>query len=204
MTIVELLKQVGITEFNKPIKWRDDCPCNEQGIYIISFCKDPHLEMRPTEPQFDDNAIQMWIDFLPEFKLNMRRPNVYEVKQELKRFWLPEENILYIGNTTKVKRTLHQRIDEEYKTTQLGKRGPHSGGQWLKTLKNIDTFYIHYIPTESTDIKPILLEHFRNTIGKLPFANLTIQAPKPKNINFYKKKHNFSKQGHVDIWGDKL
>lgn len=191
MTIAELLKQVGITKFNKPIKWAEPCPCEKQGVYIISFCADPNIEMKkPAKPQFDNKAIQTWIDFLPEFQLNKQCPTVEKVKQELQRFWLPKENILYIGNTT---RPLRDRIDEEY-NTQLGKGGPHSGGQWLKTLANINKLYIHYIPTESIEIKPILLEHFRNTIGELPFANLTIQAPKPENINSYKKNHSFSKQ----------
>lgn len=189
MTIAELLKQVNITKFNKPIKWGAPCPCDKQGIYIISFCEDPHLEMKPIEPQFDDTAIQEWIKYLQLFTLNNKRPNVDAVKQELQRFWLPKENILYIGNTT----NLRQRINDGYKTTKLGKGGPHAGGQWLKTLANIDTLYIHYITTESTEIKPILLEHFRNTIGELPFANLKISSTKSPYLN-YQKKHNFKKQ----------
>ena len=189
MTIAELLKQVNITKLNEPIKWGDYCPSEKQGIYIVSFCAAPNIEMTPTEPQFDDVAIQKWINLLPLFSLNNKRPNVNEVKQELKRFWLPKENILYIGNTT---RPLHKRI-EEYYITELGEKGPHSGGQWLKTLKNINELYVHFFPNSSPETKPRLLDYFKTEVGELPFANLEIQSKESPLLN-YKKKHGFKKQ----------
>lgn len=78
--------------------------------------------------------------------------------------------MLYIGKTSSA---LKKRIRAYYKT-ELGAGSPHSGGQWLKTLKNLFQLYVHYAVSDSPEAdESKLLAYFKQRAGELPFANLT-------------------------------
>lgn len=183
MTIKELFLHIGITNFRQA-RWGQEIECSQPGVYIISSSRAPEDSIQDSQPNFNDVAILKWINRLPEFTLDGMRPNVEALKKRLEEFWCPNETILYIGQTN---RSISKRVDEYYKTV-LGARTPHSGGQWLKTLRNIDSFYVYYAPTINPKTQESnLLDYFYNSVGKLPFANL--EGPERK-----KKKHGLKGQ----------
>jgi len=55
------------------------------------------------------------------------------------RCWLPDEVILYFG---KANVSLRDRVGAYY-ATRLGKRRPHAGGRFLKTLAVLDELWVH-------------------------------------------------------------
>ena len=168
MTVTELFKQIGITANIGKVRWGTTFNCSLPGIYIVSTSGDPNAGLSG-EPRFDEQAIQSWIDRLPDFTLDDKKPTVETLVQRLRSFWLPEENVLYIGKTDAA---LKRRVNAYYKT-ELGARKPHSGGQWLKTLRNIDELFVYYAPTDRPEEnEAALLKYFYDSAGELPFANL--------------------------------
>lgn len=169
MTVTELFKQIGIDEF-QCVRWGCPFDCSSSGIYIVSSCGDPDAEVPTCRPRFDGRAIHKWIDRLPHFTLDGMKPDEETLVQRLRTFWLPRENVLYIGQTGS---SLTERV-KAYCTTELGARKPHSGGQWLKTLRNIEELFVYIAPADDAKNKErILLNYFRASAGELPFANLT-------------------------------
>lgn len=169
MTVKELFSHVGISN-SKHVRWGDEVESSQQGIYIVSTSDLPEEPAVANQPKFNDAAIQKWIDRLPDFRIDGVRPTLTTLKNRLAQFWLPNESVLYIGQT---KSSLSKRIAQYYKT-ELGAKGPHSGGQWLKTLGNMEDLFVYYAPTTERpkDVEDKLLNYFYSQAGELPFANL--------------------------------
>ncbi len=70
-------------------------------------------------------------------------PPLHELVDRLRRFWLADEVVLYIGLASRSVRT---RVGQYYKTP-LGARKPHAGGWWLKTLSVLDELWVHFAAT---------------------------------------------------------
>lgn len=168
-TVKELFLQVGITQCDT-VKWDATCPETRAGLYIVSLCADPAATTGLKQPVFDDGQIQTWIDRLPDFRLDGAKPTLDSLKKRLSDFWQPNENVLYIGQTGSA---LDKRIRAYYRTP-LGDRKPHSGGQWLKTLRILPDLYVHYAASPAPEAdEATLLTYFKSRAGELPFANLT-------------------------------
>jgi len=171
MTVKELFSLVGISKFGC-VRWGQKLECSQQGVYIVSTSKLPEEPAVTGQPKFNDTAIQKWIERLPGFTIDGVRPNLTTLKNRLAQFWLPNESVLYIGQT---KNSLSKRVTQYY-DTELGAPKPHSGGQWLKTLDNMEALYVYYAPIERgrdpEDVESDLLNYFHFQAGELPFANL--------------------------------
>lgn len=169
MTVKELFEQIGVGRFDR-VQWGQPCNCQSPGVYIVSTGVDSDSNSGTTpEPRFDDPAFRRWIDRLPGFTIDGVKPTVETLKKRLSEFWLPEENILYIGQTES---SLSKRIGAYYRT-ELGARAPHSGGQWLKTLADIDSLTVYYASVRNPKNKEkALFAYFVEQAGNLPFANL--------------------------------
>lgn len=171
MTVNELFESVGIMPGNvKCVRWNDRPCCSTPGLYVVSSSKEPDKNICSGEIKFDETAIMSWIRRLPDFRIDGMKPTVGLLKSRLSEFWLPEENILYIGMTTK---SLSKRVGAYY-STELGAGKPHSGGQWLKTLANLNELYVYYASslTPKEDEKRMLTK-FYSRHSSYPFANLT-------------------------------
>ena len=124
-------------------------------------------------------------------------PKAEAIAERLSEFWLSDENVVYIGKTD-AKRGLAGRLHDYYRTA-LGNCGPHRGGHWIKTLKNMDSLHIYFaecaVPAQ---VEGILLKLFIEGVSEstrsalrdpdhpFPFANLEY----PKGI---KKAHCIGK-----------
>lgn len=185
MTVKELFELIGAKHFDC-VRWNQPCNCQGSGIYIVSTSTDSGSNSGVTpEPRFDNPAIQRWIDRLPEFTIDGMKPTVKTLKKRLSEFWLPEENILYIGQTES---SLSKRIGDYYRT-ELGARAPHSGGQWLKTLADLGSLSVYYVSVQNPkDKETALLKYFFEQAGKLPFANLKGPTGKKQHGLKYQRK----------------
>jgi hypothetical protein len=115
----------------------------------------------------------------------------------LQSYWLPDENILYIGQT---ENNLRQRIQQFYKT-ELGQSKPHAGGHWIKTLTILPQTSVHYLSTtNSVEIEEQLLTLFSASVSltskqflddpgcALPFGNLQLNRSRRKKHGIKKSK----------------
>jgi len=184
-SVKELFDQANLS-FNGPVKWGQIIPAKEPGVYVVSLSETADdkvyclLEKAPIETKM----VKQWIEYVPNLKIDKIRPIVQDfvkrLSERLSEFWLPDETILYIGNTS----SISNRVNQYYETV-LGDPRPHRGGHWIKTLKILEELYIYWaITNKYKDDKIRLLKIFKNNVSdkskenlydpflSLPFANL--------------------------------
>jgi hypothetical protein len=121
------------------------------------------------------------------------------MRQRLNSFWLPDENIIYIGQTES-KSGLKGRV-RQYYNTELGERKPHAGGHWIKTLNVLNQLFVHYIPTQNpipteekilrafvSQVSKSTLDNLHDKTLPIPFANLELEKGNRKNHGVSKSK----------------
>lgn len=199
-TVQQLYNAFGIQKFNKVI-WNTKFHDNNQGVYIVTSNSDFN-NIQNNMSDFDDDVIKYWIEKLPYFTIDGEKPSVISIKNRLSEFWMDDEVILYIGKAPKRSNGsgISNRINEYY-NTKIGNRSPHSGGQWLKVLKNINTFTVHFGYTENPkDVEKGMLDFFIKNVSinsleklrdknlPLPFANLNHGKNKDDGFNKQRKE----------------
>ncbi|MEI7962058.1 MAG: hypothetical protein WCI04_07015 [archaeon] len=210
-TVKKLFNKFGIAEFYQ-VQWNTTFNETEQGVYIVSTSNDADKNLGITDkPTFDDQQIELWISKLPDFKVDGITANLKIVKNRLTNFWLPDESILYIGKAPTriskkgIKSGISKRVSEYYKT-KIGNRSPHSGGQWIKALKDLNTFTVYYgccnkpAETESKMLEFFMSNVSKSTLSKLhdkdlpiPFANLKFSIDKKHGLENQRLKKGTSK-----------
>jgi hypothetical protein len=195
ISAADLFAQVGLV-VKGPTSWGADVRCNAPGVYAVSLSADCEhndglLDVAPVSA----SLIQAWIDRVPRFRFNGRRPpDARNVAEFIQRFWLPDESILYIGMTT---RRLSQRLREFFRHI-LGDPRPHKGGKWLKTLANLEQLYIVFaecppgsppaqkehelLESFCAQVSPSTLAKLHNPSLPIPFANLEFPPRVRKQI----------------------
>ena len=199
-TVSELLISQELNLTGK-IKWSQSFRSNHHGVYIVSLSKYEMINngIIPQAP-ISMERIEFWLNKVQTFELDHKRhPSVDSVIERLSRFWLPDENILYIGMTTA---TLSVRISQYY-NTELGEKRPHAGGHWIKTLSNLSELYVYYSQCDNPEHTEInLLDFFSKNVSEdsikslydssiiLPFANLEHPIKGRKKHGIGKSKLN--------------
>ncbi len=191
-TVRKLFNKFDIFDI-KQVKWGASFDEHNQGVYVISSSNNPdkHLGIS-AKPKFDDNKINFWINSLSNFSVGGSKATLLNVKEHLSEFWLPDESILYIGKAPKRGNGdgISNRVKEYYSTT-IGKSGPHSGGQWIKILENLNSFTVYYGECNNpSDIEFKMLEYFMSNVSQsslseiydkklpVPFANIKYKGNK--------------------------
>ena len=201
-SITDLLTTVKLDVTRlKTVKWGQTVNSSSKGIYFISTSANPSLnanlfDMAP----IDESILNFWISKIKTIQIDgIPNPKTAGLKQRLNEFWLPDENILYIGQTESGG-GLKNRINQYYRT-ELGERKPHAGGHWIKTLKPLNELFVHYIATvnppefEENLLRNFILQVSDVTKGKLrdsklplPFANLELERGNRKQHGIAKSK----------------
>jgi hypothetical protein len=193
-SVRQLFNKFGIIDFQQ-VRWGTIFSEKRQGIYVVSTSNNPDKYLGITDqPNFDNQQINLWISKLPDFQIDGLPATLTNIKNRLAEFWFPDESILYIGKapTRKSKSGISKRVSE-YFSTIIGNRGPHSGGQWIKTLKDIDTFTVYYsICDKPEDIEHRMLDFFMINVSKTTLLNLyDKKLPIPfANIKFTGNKNH--------------
>lgn len=176
-----------------PVKWRTTLPSEKTGIYIITLPEiSSHFVTLPQAP-IDIAIVRTWLNRVPKLLLDGIRPSVSALAERISNFWIPDEIILYIGQTSAA---LTCRTKQFY-GHRLGNRSPHKGGHWLKTLSNLDKLNIYWIEQDDAfALEQDMLNYFMKQVSEesrnnlfdpslpLPFANLEIKIP-----SLRRKKH---------------
>jgi hypothetical protein len=187
-TVKNIIDEVGL-KIDGVVKWGEPIRIKEPGIYIVAISGKENKNDCIENPLINKEAVKKWIENTPEMTLDFNKPEVEMLIERIKEYWIPDETILYIGMT---KRDLSKRIKEFYRH-KLGKGSPHKGGDWLKTLENINDLYIYYAATDENEKyeKMLMMVFGRNMTRNLnkpriyevavPFANKERERNNRKN-----------------------
>lgn len=197
-TIKQLVAEAGLpfSTINM-VKWNTPIDSKKEGIYIISLSENEELNRTIEEIPLSTTILESWIKKLDYFIIDkIKTKDTNTIKERLSEFWIPDENILYIGKAPlrKVGGGIGNRV-QEYYNTAIGERKPHAGGHWIKMLENLNDLYIFYIECEHSHIHEAnMLAKFGELVSDnirerleakgpiLPFANL-------ENGSKERKKH---------------
>lgn len=191
---------------SKRVEWGEPVPCNEPGIYIASLSADPmasraHHRAAP----IDVGLVRAWLNYVPSLLLGGHsNPSAKALADHLSEFWLPDENVIYVGQT---ERALVQRTREFY-SHKLGNPRPHRGGSWIKTLRTDTPIHIHFAAcSDPVSVEEKMLRVFVDGVSNssrqasydatltLPFANLEIT--KRERRKHLLRRHSLSKRSIV-------
>lgn len=186
--VVELfdLVKLGVPE---SVTWGTRVAQNGPGVYVVA------LRSKAAEAPLCAPAVHTWLDIATRMTIDGGPANPSVLSDRLGRFWLPDEEIVYIGQTGK--QSIRRRLGQFYRHV-LGRNGPHCGGSWVKALNVLDETLIYWAPCEAPGLaESLMLKAFADSRGfawchdssdigpHLPFANLEIIW----NLRRYRKQH---------------
>jgi hypothetical protein len=149
LTINDLFQTASLTPLG-PVRWRERISESSPGVYVVARVGEPTVGC--------EECPLPLIDPLPP---NLHLDSEYELRR-----WLPNEPVLYIGQTG---RTIQERITEFY-DHECGNRRPHAGGQIIKLLRC--DLWIYWSPaTYPKDAERAMILAFKEQVGQKPFAN---------------------------------
>lgn len=169
-SVLELLETVPI-DLAGSVRWNSPVESNERGIYIVSLSKNPsEISGILKSVPINIEIVKQWSQVCGLKLDNDSNPSVKAISQRIGEFWLPDESILYIGQTTR--QSLNIRINQFYRH-KLGNSSPHRGGHWLKSLSNLSRCFVHYAETPiPKKIEQQLIEAFVNGVSSSTKSNL--------------------------------
>lgn len=223
-TSVEQIFKANGKEVMGRVKWGQPVECNHPGVYVIAISENISQIVGVNNAPISSSQVKEWVSYVPTIKLDDYRflngKKVYyddvdieslagcscfpyslpyvskstsdRLVERLKSFWLPDETILYIGMTGS---SLGKRVRDYYKT-KLGDPKPHRGGQWIKTLENLEHLNIYWTTTEKENAKALeqaflrtfvenvsqkSLTHLSDPYHPYPFANIEFPKGTKKN-----------------------
>ena len=131
------------------------------------------------------------------------RPTSRALAARLHDFWLPGQTVVYVGMTPA---SIGGRVGAFYRTP-LGDRKPHSGGQWLQTLRGLDRARVWWAVTDApeeyedalfnafaaaVDTSPAAAPRLPDRAVVLPFANLQTATGVRKALGFVRPERTAS------------
>ena len=119
----------------------------------------------PINLLFSKEQIASWIKTAQNMKIGNDNPTEKIICKFLEKFWVKVSNeiILYVGKTEK---QINKRVNQYYRT-EIGERGPHSGGSWIKTLNFIDECLIFWATCDNPKLtEEKILKYFHNKFSK--------------------------------------
>jgi transcription elongation factor GreA len=157
-----------------PVRWGESVRSRAAGVFVVE------LPVPLSVAPIDTLALRRWIERVPTLRLDGRVPTPTELSARLAGFWLSDQTVLYVGRTAK---SLAGRVAALY-ATPLGDSRPHSGGHWLKTLRDIERSRVWWAETDAPEeYEDALLSAFAERVTAdeaprlhdrtvlLPFAN---------------------------------
>ena len=180
VSVKEIFDHVGCKVLG-PWDWNTRIPIRDAGVYVISLCADSHICAWSSAPRFSREVLEAWINYCTDMRLVSASgakeiPTARTLGNYLASYMMSGECILYIGKGN----NLQKRVGQYYRTL-LGRAKPHSGGQWLKAIEEIEKCAVFVgkcrVPEEA---EQNMLRYFSKNAGKeneicLPFANLELK-----------------------------
>lgn len=167
------------------VQWRAPVPLNVPGVYVVASTPSLDDAVGPV-PTYspDPQAFRSLRVHCPSPTIDGMGASDQELAARIGAFWIPQTPILYIG----LAGTSVQKRVGQYYSTAIGKRSPHAGGWWLKTLAELENLYVHYAAASDPDeAESHLLSTFAASVPAsvkeslhdkehiAPFANIDVQ-----------------------------
>ncbi|HTX76977.1 MAG TPA: hypothetical protein VMD29_12285, partial [Terracidiphilus sp.] len=147
MTVEELFRSANVNP-RGPKPWKEAVDESEPGVYVIA------IRTLQTECPLCPQMLAQLNDFEREFERIL---------------WIPEEEIVYIGQTTK--QNLKKRIGQFYRH-RYGNTGPHHGGEAVHLLSRGNDLDVYWAPVKEPQREEVrMLMAFMRRHGRLPYAN---------------------------------
>lgn len=180
------------------VRWGERVPEDRPGVYVISTTSNVQAAKSGiAKLPFAAKSYEDLIARRPDVLVDREPATALTFESRLQRFWLADEPVLYIGLAGT---SLSQRVNNYY-TTAIGMRSPHSGGWWLKTFDDLPSLFVHYAPTDHVEAAERAMIHgFAErvpnelTIGLYdpqrvaPFANVKVPGLGNKRHGFQNHK----------------
>ncbi|TQS89622.1 hypothetical protein EU811_19650 [Arthrobacter sp. TS-15] len=189
ISVGALFEQSGL-QSTGVVPWGTPPSVTGPGVYVVASTPDPDDAVGLVctyEP--DAAAISALRGICPNVAIDGRAASDEELAARISRFWIPATPILYIG----LAGTSVQNRVKQYYSTSIGKRSPHAGGWWLKTMADLNGLYVHFGPAADPDAAEArLLSTFSASVHKsvretlydrvrvAPFANVDVRKGLPK------------------------
>jgi hypothetical protein len=139
ISINELLKEFDLQPI-KTVRWGRKIHTEKEGVYFVSLSNNPDLNSGAiSEIPICKVVLKKWIEKVGGFEIDkIRTFDVELIIKRLSEFWLPDENIVYIGKAPirNNGKGIGIRINEFY-NTDYGEKRPHAGGHWIKSFTTI-------------------------------------------------------------------
>jgi transcription elongation factor GreA len=162
----DLLRAIGLS-VEGPVLWGRPVVGSSPGVFVVE------LPAPTPKVSIDPDAIREWLGRAPGLRLDGKAPTVAELQSRLASFWVPSQQIIYVGSSQK---SVAARLAGIYKTP-LGERRPQPAGYWLKTLHDLGKARIWWAPAPDPDLyEDMLLEAFVKAAGALPYAVLAMPS----------------------------
>jgi hypothetical protein len=178
----ELLRSVGLL-VDGPALLGKPVAARRPGVFVVE------LGAPLEEPPIDVDAVRRWLERVPALAIDGARPTTRELVDRLASFWLPTEQIVFIGRS---RRAVGARL-AAMAATPLGDARPSPAGNWLKTLSAGSQLRVWWADTDANEeYEDELLERFAAQVDAggggstpdqsavLPFANLSRATGRPK------------------------
>ena len=200
MTPRELFSAASLTCLGT-VRWGERVAVDpeEAGVYVVSLS--PGSEENSVlhlVPDFDQEALHSWLDRAKAITLDGHpNPSPEALASRLRKFWMPDESVLYIGKGKKLQRRIGQ-----YYSTKIGKGSPHHGGHWLKTLSLLDDTHVHFAITENDELalssEKSMLRYFADRVSESTGADLfDPDCPVPfANLDFVSEQGETKRKQH--------
>jgi hypothetical protein len=145
-SVASILRTAGL-ELHGSAAWGVKIPSATTGVYIVALSTTADAnEGLQTQAPIDLARIREWLSAVPQLTLDGRSDiSAEQLADRLNKFWFQDESVVYIGTT---RQPLCNRV-QAYYNTQLGNRGPHAGGHWVKVLQQsvLDSMRIYFSET---------------------------------------------------------
>lgn len=140
LSAADLLRSIGL-DVDGPARWGSKPTSRKPGIFVFET---PNPAVSAS---LDIDQIRRWLERVPDLRMDGERPTQTTLAERLRRFWLPDQPVLYVGRTAK---GLNARVASLY-ATELGHARPHAGGYWLKTLRELSKLRLWWAETDAPE-----------------------------------------------------
>jgi len=147
ISVGELFSKNGL-EPAGVVPWDTPVPETGPGVYVVASTPDldDSAGRVPTYSP-DRNAFLALRELCPNTLIDGNTANDEELIARIGAFWIPQTPVLYVG----LAGTSIQRRVKQYYSTAIGKRSPHAGGWWLKTMAELEELYVHFAVANDPD-----------------------------------------------------
>lgn len=207
VSVAKLFEEFGL-QYKGAFNWNHPLDAKYNGVYVLALTTNPNDE-QPHQYSFEicDDTFSYWINQATELQIDGDKvTNKKQVEEYLMQFWNPNENILYIGESSSITNPLQKRVKQFY-THKVGQKGPHTGGYWLKLLNclnNVSVYFAQARNPREVEFKMLMkfvelstgksfyeIENFAN---HLPFANVKIDVSKKHSLTKHTNRNKRAKK----------